>query len=128
MKKQLRQQVVDRSEQMLRITNKDVYISSSCPTILRIGNDSKTLEGNYLFSILQKKAQEFMVQVCLGLTTTEDVGRYAKADALAFKRMVKKYPKTQKSYWLRIFITLIDKESSELNFKRCKNIIELTKK
>lgn len=121
----LRQQVASRAEQVLKIMNKQVYVSSGCPTFLRIDNDGKNLECNNLFTILQKKAQEFMVTVCLGLTESKSSGGYTIADASAFKAMVKKYPKTPKAYWYRTFLVLMGTAPSELNIKRCKSMMEL---
>jgi hypothetical protein len=86
-------------------------------TILRIGHTTKTIEGNRMFSLLDKKIQEFMVHLvlCLLKSKSKNNNRYFKTDKIALDFIMKKYPKKPKEFWHSAFIIILQSSSSESN-------------
>jgi hypothetical protein len=94
-------------------------------TIIRIGNDSKKINANNTFLLLEKKVQEFMVTLVKELPNNMDKGenRYFLADKKAFEFAFTKYPKVPKMFWFFSFITLLFESPSALNSKRVNRIL-----
>jgi hypothetical protein len=92
----------------IKVLGETVYIMEN-QSILRIGHTSKTIEGNRMFSLLDKKIQEFMVHLvlCLLKTKKESNNKYLKADKMALDFIVEKYPKKSKEFWYSAFKTVL---------------------
>lgn len=100
----------------IKVLGQTVYIMEN-QSILRIGHTAKTIEGNRIFSLLDKKIQEFMVYLvlCLLKTKKESNNKYLKADRLALNFIVEKYPKKPKEFWYSAFKTILMSVSTESN-------------
>jgi hypothetical protein len=107
----------------IKVLGETVYIMEN-QTILRIGNTTKTIEGSRMFSLLDKKIQEFTVHLVLCLVKSKAKGnnKYFKVDKMALDFITEKYPKKPKQFWYSAFTTLLikssDSDSTELNRQR----------
>ncbi len=111
---------------ILKILGKKVYVTNYCPTILRIGHGSKMIEASIIFLKSPIKNQEFMVKMVSNLTrpAKSELIRHSRADAIALKYMINRYPKTPKLDWLDILTKGIGKQAhTELNMARVLNFI-----
>jgi hypothetical protein len=70
-----------------------------------------------MFSLLDKKIQEFMVHLvlCLLKTKKESNNKYLKADKMALDFITEKYPKKPKELWYSAFKTILMSTSTETN-------------
>jgi len=119
------------SIQTLKVLGKTVYIIEDKNFILRIGHTSKEIHGSQLFSILDKKIQEFMVYHVLCLIKTKNKGRsrFFKVDKMAFDFITEKYPKKPIQYWYSALIAIfLDTFPSELNKERIDKIKKIVTK
>jgi hypothetical protein len=100
----------------IKVLGETVYIMEN-QTILRIGNTTKTIEGSRMFSLLDKKIQEFMVHLVLCLVKSKAKGsnRYFKVDKMALDFITEKYPKKPKEFWYSAFKIILQSNSSECN-------------
>jgi hypothetical protein len=100
----------------IKVLGETVYIMEN-QTILRIGHTTKTIEGNRMFSLLDKKIQEFMVHLVLCLVKSKAKGnnRYFKVDKMALDFITEKYPKKPKQFWYSAFQIILQSNSSESN-------------
>lgn len=114
--------------QKLKLLGNTIYITEDKNFILRIGHTTKTIEGSRLFSILDKKIQEFMVHhvSCLVKSKIKGHNRFFKVDKMAFDFITKKYPKKPKQYWYSALIAIFsDTFPSDLNRERIDKINKL---
>lgn len=110
----------------IKVLGETVYIMEN-QTILRIGHTTKTIEGNRMFSLLDKKIQEFMVHLVLCLLKSKAKGnnRYFKVDKMALDFITEKYPKKPKEFWYSAFTIILQSNSSESNGHL--NLLRVTK-
>jgi hypothetical protein len=115
-KMEIIKQVNKNSIHTIKVLGETVYIMEN-QTILRIGHTTKTIEGNRMFSLLDKKIQEFMVHLvlCLLKSKSKNNNRYFKTDKIALDFIMKKYPKKPKEFWYSAFIIILQSSSSESN-------------
>ena len=108
--------IIKNSIHKIKVLGETVYIMEN-QTILRIGHTTKTIEGNRMFSLLDKKIQEFMVHLvlCLLKSKSKNNNRYFKTDKIALDFIMKKYPKKPKEFWHSAFIIILQSSSSESN-------------
>jgi hypothetical protein len=119
------------STQTLKVLGKTVYIIEDKNFILRIGHTTKTIHGSRLFSILDKKIQEFMVYhvSCLVKSKTKGHNRFFKVDKMALDFIAEKYPKKPLQYWYSALIAIFsDTFPSELNKERIDRINKIVTK
>jgi hypothetical protein len=130
--------IKDRATTFIPVLDENVYVSSTCDTILRIGHTSKLLEASLDFLYLPTIHQEFAVKstmnlllpVTLTISFTEadkppfDIERYSQADKIALEFMMQKYPEKNLVFWVELFKGVVGKAMvTELNIERIKNLI-----
>ncbi len=121
----LSNKIKSEATSVLVILDTPVYFSPACPTLLRIGHTSKTLQASPDFFFWDIKQQEFAVKRTSNLLTPgEEPNKYYKADSEAFNFMVNRYPEISKEYWIDTFVEMLGKASTtKLNLGRIQNLI-----
>lgn len=116
---------------IIEVLGKSVHIKLN-ETILRVGHKTGIFEANPSFQFIDKKVQEFMVKVCIGLLNRRRKpgdNLYFKADKDAIKFVLKKYPETPKKYWSECFLFYLSKAPNDkLNRERVSKVYDLIKK
>lgn len=121
----------ENTDYVLNILGNKVYVTKNCPTIMRYGHTTKELEASYRILLFDKKVQELMVLVTLGIykhrKNTEN--QYTLADKQALQKMVAKYPKVKKKFWHLAFLLTFDiAANTGLNRRRLNSIsLEIAK-
>lgn len=125
--KDLKKRLISESKHSINVLGNKIYVSNT-GTILRIGHETKMIQCNELFLLLENKAKEFMVLVTKNLISNSTTGndRFYQADKIAINEMRKKYPK-DKLYWVFVFKVLLSNAVNELNINRLKKIVSLLK-
>lgn len=100
----------------IKVLGETVYIIENI-TILRISHDTKMISGNRMFSLLDKKIQEFMVYLvlCFLKTKADKYDKYFKVDKMALDFITEKYPKKPKEFWYSAFKIILQSNSSDSN-------------
>ncbi len=122
---EIKEKLKNISIKIIKVLDSVIYITKYCPTILRIGHLSKSLEGSPEFLKFNKKEQEFTVKVTSNLVTDEpsELKRYCRADVIALKYMIKRYPKTPISFWIKALSKVLGKTATtDLNIGRHSNL------
>jgi hypothetical protein len=123
----LYKKAISGAKYVINILGNKIYVQD-ISTLIRISHTSKVIQCNELFILLDNKVKQLAVLVTKNLLNkNREDERYFYSDKLAINKILIKYPKVDKIYWLFAFKVTFGEIITDLNLKRLKRIIKLLK-
>lgn len=115
-----------------RVLGKTVHIGNS-NSICRVSDETNIIEGNELFTLLDRKIQEFLVACVIELRNehflkgVDETQSYLNADKKAVEYCMNKYPKTKKIFWVFALSRLFRDKMNGFQVRRFENLLKVMK-